>query len=148
MKTKKSVLALFLALSMLCCISVVVSASDPPYTRYSTISVSAGGSSFTTQLSYTSTTRSQCYMRLRSFQFSNHSENYLPDGKYIYSRLYTQTHNMASNYATFSGPTAQGHYNYSYLSGYGGSGQPYCLKTNSDWNVAYEAKFDWSSNPY
>ena len=150
MKTMKKVFAMMLTICMLSCVSIAVNAaSDPSYTRYTTVTVSAGGSTYTTQLSFTSTTQSSCYMRLRRFQFSGYSENYIPSGHYIYSRLYTQsTHIKASNYASFSGPTSQGHYNYSYLSGYGGAGQGYCLKTNSSWNVSYEASFDWSANPF
>lgn len=62
-------------------------------------------------------------------------------------RLYSGT-NKASDYASFNQKTAVGNYNYNYLPGYGGAGQSYRLKTNSNWYVDYDAQIDWSANPY
>jgi len=152
-------ISLLLAISILLCFSVTIFAggSDDPipdpnapaYTNYSDLWVSAGGSTYTSGYSSTTQNRTTCYMRLRWFKFSYCSECVMPSGNYIYSRLYTSSNTKASNNASFSGVTNPGNYNYSYLSGYGSSGQSYKLKTNSSYaTTGYHAKFDWSANPH
>ena len=148
MKTLTKLISLVMAVCILGCYSLSVSASAYDQ-KHSELWVNAGGSTFTTVSSTTNKTRTTCYMRLAYFKFTYYPENSMPGGKYIYSRLYTLAEVKASNVATFSGVTAVGNYNYSYLSGYGTNGHSYKLKCNSSYSLTgYWATFDWSANPY
>ena len=159
MKTTKSVLSLIVSLNILSCSFFTVSAAEPSdpnapiNTQYSSVTVSAGNSAYTSQTSTTSGNQTMCYMRLRKFQFSGYSENYMPSGKYIYSRLYyydvqPSPSGPVSSLASFNHTTSPGNYNYSYTSSNGSSGNSYRLKTNSNYSVQYTAYFDWSANAY
>lgn len=146
MRTLTKYLSLLMTISIIASFSLSVNAA-PDNLRYSSLSVNAGGSAYTSTYSATTATRTSCYMRMYWFQFSGYSAFYIPSGKYIYTRLYSGT-NKASDYASFNQKTAVGNYNYNYLPGYGGAGQSYRLKTNSNWYVNYDAQIDWSANPY
>lgn len=148
MKSMAKLISLFMIISILGCFSLAVSAA-PANTVYSDFWVNAGGSTYETTTSATTATRKTCYMRLRWFKFQYFPDSIMPGGDYIYSRLYTPLHTQASNYASFSGVTPVGSYNYSYLSGFGGSGQSYVIKSNSSYTLTgYWVKLDWSANPY
>lgn len=141
-------ISLLMTISILACFSLAVSAA-PANTVYSDFWVNAGGSTYTTATSTTTATRTTCYMRLRWFKFQYYPDSSMPSGYYIYSRLYTPSYYKASDLARFSGVTSVGNYNYSYLPGYGGSGQSYVIKSNSSYSLTgYWVKLDWSANPY
>lgn len=156
---KNTVLSIVILIGILCYFSISVLAdcpadpvpdpNAPANTLYNDLWVSSGGNSFTSMSSTTTQNRSTCYMRLRWFKFEYYSDCVMPSGNYIYSRLYTLALSQASNYASFSGSTSPGNYNYSYKAGYGSTNQSYKLKTNSSYSVTgYEVKFDWSANPH
>lgn len=155
-QVKRVFAMIFTVVFMLSFVTVVNADPDPnpdpnapDNTRYNYLYVSAGGSSYSATYSTTTGIRTQCYMRLRWFQLDGYSACYMPSGYYIYTRLYTySSHVKASNYASFNRTTTPGHYNYAYLNGYGGSGNQYQLKTNSNYSSEFYARYDWSSNPY
>lgn len=74
----------------------------------------------------------------------------MPSGYYIYARLCDElTKNPIGESISFSSITPTGHYNISYLIGYGNIGESYVLKTNSNYTLTgYEAIFDWSADAY
>ena len=147
---RRRILSFFTALLVIPSLTLTVSASAPSNMVTSTIYVNAGSSRFASVSIQKATTSSTCYMRLRWFKFSTYEENEMPTGKYIYSRLYTDstTPQMASNNASFNATTSAGQYNYSFLTGYGGLYQLFVLRTNSSSEKAYDVKFDWSPDAY
>lgn len=129
--------------------SISIYAGDPTNTQYTHVMVSAGNTYYTTSTVEKTGTVTQCYIRLKWFQFQYYPENSMPGGKKILARMCTPSGTPASLDAEFTGPTAQGHYNYNYKNGYGGSGQYYKMSTNSDYTLTYYwVRIDWNSNPY
>ncbi len=86
------------------------------------------------------------YVRLDGFVFNGWTPNQMPydgNGNYyvIHARLYTMSLTKASNVVHF---TSQGTgLSCTYLSGYGGVGTSYRLKTNSSYSGTYSADFYW-----
>ena len=149
MSKLKRFLALAATLSILTCVYVSVSAMS---VITSTLIVGAGQNAYSSQSCFQSTYHSQCYMRLVSFKFNGYNTNVMPSGCHIASRLYMVSNGggyyAASNVATFTSTTSAGQYNYSFSPGYGGAGQTFKLKTNSTSSLAYNAVFDWKTEPY
>ena len=149
MKTRLKFVALMITISILSSFSLSVYAADPDNTVYTHVMVSAGNTYYTTNSVEKTGLVNQCYIRLRWFQFQYYPENSMPGGKRIYARMCTPSGTFASNDASFTGPTSQGQYNFSYKNGYGGSGQNYKMSTNSDYTLTYYwVRIDWNSNPY
>lgn len=147
MKKYSKTITLILIIIILSCFSLSVNAITIVYSDFT---VSAGGYAYSSTSSMTTADRTTCYMRLRWCKFSNYPENTIPSSYYINSRLYRGSL-QATSVAHFSQPTSVGNYNYSYIqnnNNFGGANQYYLLKTNSNLDIAYQAKIDWCADPY
>ena len=148
MKLFSKLVSLLLTIGILASITLSVRA-DPANIVYTNVLVSAGSTYYTTETVAKTGTITQCYIRLRWFQFQYYPEKSMPGGYKIYARMCTPSGTFASYDAQFTGVTSVGQYNYNYKNGYGGSGQYYKMSTNSDYTLTYYwVKIDWNSNPY
>lgn len=149
MRKLTKIMSLMVTISILACLYTSVNAMS---VITSDIWVNAGSNAYSSQSCTQSTTRSSCYIRMSYIKFSHYPSGNIPSGYHVAARLYMVSNGgsyySASNVASFTATTSAGQYNYSFLSGYGGAGQTFKLKTNSPLNDAYEAVFDWKSEPY
>ena len=150
MKRIMKIVSLLITISILACYYTSVSAMS---VITSDIWVNAGSSAFSSESCFQSSTKTQCYMRMSYIKYNHYPSGNIPTGFYVASRLYMKGYDgnysyPASNVASFTSTTSVGNYNYSFLTGFGGAGQRFKLKTNSPLNDAYEAVFDWKSEPY
>ena len=138
-------LSLMVTISILACCYTSVNAMS---VITSNISVNAGANGYSSQYCIQTSTQTQCYIRLDSFQFSGYSAGYMPTGKTISARLYMigDDGNLYSASGIASFPST-GSKTVNFSSGYGGAGQAFRLKTNSTFNCAYSATFKWKSEP-
>ena len=145
MRKIAKLLSLMVTVSILACCYTSVNAMS---VITSTISVNAGANGYSSQYCIQTSTQTQCYIRLDSIQFNGYSAGYIPTGKHVAARLYmigdTGSLYSASDVATF---TSTGSTNVNFLTGYGGAGQAFKLKTNSTFTCAYSATFKWKSEP-
>ncbi|MBR5975682.1 MAG: hypothetical protein IK020_10940 [Clostridiales bacterium] len=132
--------------SLIMMISVLVCVSLPANALTSTLNVSAGSTVYTNIASVTTANRSSCHIALDYVKFNSYPANVIPSSYFVYAALCTPSnHLVVTNEAGFSAVNSSGYY-YGYLSGYGGEGQPYVLKTHSNLNMYYSARFIWTSD--
>lgn len=104
-----------------------------------TVNVSATGTGYTSR-KYLGTKHSTYYSCLTAVKFVDLSQNVIPSGYYVYTRIRTDLGDKCGDLGTFS-QTGTGYY-YNYWSGCGGSGW-YKLATNSSYGSAYSADITW-----
>ena len=131
-------------LSLAVMISILVCFSLPANAVQSTMYVSAGSTAYTNNTSTATINRYNCNISLEFVQFSYYPQNSIPSSYYVYARLCTSTGLVNATYAAdFSSLTTKSP---SFWTGHGAKGTTYVLKTYSDLDIYYSARFDWTAN--